>query len=119
FGIIGIGLSFGIATSLDYWLNFICIKYYFHRKGFKGSPYREAGRLFGPKILLLNISSFVVCLAGVWLIKHFLAQIQVNFLTALLTLAIGGMLLLAIFVLTIRKAGPAHLQNLFLAKFPK
>ena len=111
FGIIGIGFSFGVATSMDFWLNYFCIKRYFHRKGYQGSPYSIGGRFFTTTILLLNISSFIICLLGVWLIKIFWVHFPINFWTALLILTVGGCVLAAVFVLTVMKLGPMHLKN--------
>lgn len=111
YGILGIGFSFGFATSVDFWINYLTIKHYFHRKNYRESPYFSGGKHFTPKILLLNIMSFAVCFFGIWLIKHFWVYTSLTFMKALLILIIGGALLTGIFMLTMLKLGPAHLKN--------
>jgi putative peptidoglycan lipid II flippase len=116
FGLIGIGCSFGIATSVDFWLNFFCIKKYFHRHKFQGSPYQSAGSFFACKILLLNGLSFILGLSGVWLINHLWQHLNLHFWSALLILSVGGFCLVAFFILIVIKVGPSHIKNI-LAKF--
>lgn len=119
FGILGIGISFGMATSLDYWLNFHAIKYYYHSKNFKGSPYQDGGKTFGIRILQLNLFGFLICLFGVWLIKHLWASFLLNFIPALVILSLGGLFLSIVFLFIVIKTGPSHLKNLLLAKLHK
>lgn len=116
FGVIGIGTSFGIATSLDYWLNYFCIKYHFHRHGFNSSPYKEGGNHLTFKILLLNIYGFAICFLGVVLIKIFWSDTALNHFNALIILATVGSLIAISYLLVIRKYGPQHLKNILLRK---
>lgn len=119
FGLIGIGTSFGIATSLDFWLNYFCIKYYFQKNGYAESPYHEGGEFLTMKILLLNLFGFGICFIGVYFIYNFWASFQVNFKWALLILAVGGSLLAITYFLIILLYGPKHLKNILKRKLNK
>jgi putative peptidoglycan lipid II flippase len=111
FGMIGMGFSFGIVTSLDFWLNYLTIIYYFHKAGYQGSPYLSGGNYFTAKILLLNIAGFVICLFGVWLIENIWINLPLNFLGSLLIVLVGGCVLTTIFLLALLKWGPSHLKG--------
>lgn len=115
-GLLGIGLSFGIATSLDFWLNYFCIRYHYRRRGYLGSPYQSAGENLTWKILSLNVLSFVVCLMGVALIYKVWAHQSVNFIAALLTLALGGGIIALVFLGLLKKMGPPHLRSFVFRK---
>ncbi len=116
FGVIGIGTSFGIATSLDFWLNYFCIQYHFHRNGFDESPYKEGGNRLTFKILLLNIYGFVICFLGVALIKNFWTNVPLNILKSLLILAIVGSIIAVSYLLVVKSFGPPHLKTLLLRR---
>lgn len=111
FGLIGIGLSFGIATSLDFWVNYFSIKRYCHKKkGMSSSPYQLGGHHFALKLFILNISGFVACLIGMVLIKQYWSLTSLSFWSALIYLVFGGGLLLIAFLLIVLYWGPDHLK---------
>jgi putative peptidoglycan lipid II flippase len=112
FGIIGIGCSFGVATSLDFWLNFFAIKRYFRLHQLSDCPYQYAGHYFAYRILALTGLSFALGLGGVGLIRYFWQSISLRFWPAFLILSLGGVCLLAFFLLIINKLGPDHLKRL-------
>lgn len=121
FGVIGIGFSFGAATSLDFWLNYFFIKYYFHKKGYESSPYKNENN-FTRRILLLNLFGFVICFTGVWLIKQVWAiyplyfNRPLSFSMALIILSVGGGILTGLFLIILRKYGPPHLTSILKRK---
>ncbi len=117
FGILGIGFSFGVVTSLDFWLNYFFMKHYFHLKGHQGSPYAPGGKYFTQKIILLNLSGFVICFLGIWFIRHLWMQftelfnLPLNFWTGFIILCFFGSLIVACFLFIVIKFGPPHLRN--------
>jgi putative peptidoglycan lipid II flippase len=113
FGLIGIGFSFGIATSLDFWLNYVRIDRYFHQRGYPGSPYQAGGVFFTTKLLISNILSFVICLSGIGLLKNFWIHHPLTMWSALIILTVGGSLFLLLFLLLMINLGPAHLTRIF------
>ncbi|MBA2654782.1 MAG: murein biosynthesis integral membrane protein MurJ [Gammaproteobacteria bacterium] len=113
FGVVGIGISFGIATSMDFWINYFSIKKYFHRKGYHGSPYHSGGKFFTYQTLLMNLATFVICLVGVWLLQNVWSMVALTFWEACIILVTAGSLISAIFVMVVYKFGPPHLKSIF------
>jgi putative peptidoglycan lipid II flippase len=115
FGLVGIGFSFGVATSVDFWLNYFTIKRYFRKRNFTGSPYMLGGEFFTYKILLLNIFNFAICFFGIWLIETKWVYASLSFGKSLIILALGGGVIASLFLITIFKFGPSHLKNSLLS----
>lgn len=112
FGLLGIGFSFGVSTSMEFWLNYFTIKRYFHKKAFRGSPYLLGGKYFTAKLFAVNVFGFLVCFSGIWMIKKLWLPTSLTFWPALLILTLGGFGLVIIFLLILIKFGPNHLRNL-------
>lgn len=116
FGLIGIGFSFGVATSLDFWLNYVFIKHYSRLAGLEASPYQFGENWFTQKIVCLNIFGFLVCFGGVWMIHHFWAvftsifPFPLDFWTALVILVIVAPILVSGLIPIIFRYGPPHLK---------
>ncbi len=74
YGILGLGLSYGTSTAIDFMLNLIIFRYVFFRR-YKMSPYFNS-RKFLTKIVVLAICAYLIPLSGVWLIRHFWSSFQ-------------------------------------------
>lgn len=68
-GLLGLGISYGTSTALDFLLN-IFIFYFIFFKKYQKSPY-EQSYLFPLKIAMMGIFSYLVPLCGFSLIKSF------------------------------------------------
>lgn len=117
-GILGLGISFGSACALDFWMNYIFITYLYKKKGYPGQPFTRNGQSMTSSLLMLTIASFVIGLGGVSFVKYFWQNIysflgfNLNIWNALLILFICGLLALGLFYAVLLKWGPNHLKEI-------
>lgn len=117
-GILGLGLSFGCATAVDFWLNFLFIARIFRRK-YNESLFSE-DHFLSLRLIVVTLASFGFGLMGVAIVEKFWTKfpvtfgINLGFWPALLILVIGGLILSLIYLVILLKFGPLQLRTMLI-----
>jgi hypothetical protein len=72
-GILGLGLSYGTSTGIDFVINLLIFRFVFIKR-YSTSPYK-ASSFFALKIILFTIFSYIMPLLGFFLVNRFWAKI--------------------------------------------
>ena len=113
-GILGLGLSYGASTTLDFFMNYYFLKRIYIKKQYGPSPYLDGGKYFFLRILIFSILSYVFGLLGVeFIVKfwtHFEAQLTI--LKSFFILGGGGLLYGILCVVLIFFFGSSNLKRM-------
>lgn len=120
-GILGLGISFGTSSAVDFFMNVFFLKKLYSKKTQGYSPYSAGGRFFAIKIALFSISSYAIGLFGVEITKDFWAnnKLQITFLKSFFILCGGGLIYGIICFILLYFIGPSNLKGMLRAKFKR
>jgi putative peptidoglycan lipid II flippase len=113
YGLLGLGLAFGLASAGNFWLNYYFVWSVFKNKHQGMSPYSAGGRFYTLIYLLLSLAAIFLACFGGWLTQHVWAVLpnasSVKF--SLLSGSIIGFALAAVFLITTYAFGPLPLKR--------
>lgn len=118
FGILGLGLSYGISTTIDFFMNLYFLKRVYWKNNFGKTPYLAGGKFFSFKILFFSVSGFIVSYAGVQFIARFWSRSSYDFAKELsyshsfIFLAGGGFLYLIFCLIILLLFGPMSFKRM-------
>jgi putative peptidoglycan lipid II flippase len=118
FGIIGLGLAFGIASAANYWLNYAFVYAAYQKFNPKVSPYQSAGSWYWLGNSAYTLLAFVFSIGGIYLTTYgwqfftIFTGIPLTTLNAGLILLAAGVVLVILWVGLTYLIGPKHLQRL-------
>ncbi len=113
YGFVGLGISYSVASGVDFLLNTLFLKKAF-RKEFSDVPlFRDGNQDFSKRIGLMSFLSFAFGLSGIFLSQDFWGQIiKPDHLISLLSLLGVGGVLAVVFIVLVRFFGPPLLQGM-------
>lgn len=97
-GLLGLGLSYGISTCLDFFMNLYFLKRTYKKQQYGLSPYEVGGKYFSHRIILFSLLGFTCGLLGVAFILKFWNQFphyfhtELTWITSFIILGGGGIL---------------------------
>lgn len=112
FGLIGLGIAFGLGSAANFWLNYFLIYHAYTAQHYSTYPFAAAGRFFKTKLGLYSIASFFVSLLGILFIAQFWQKYEyymgkaLDFKTAFAIDFFGGILFTLITILITLHIGP-------------
>ena len=78
-GLLGLGLSYGVSTTIDFYMNYYFLKRIYKKRQYGESPYEAGGKFFTMRVIVFSISSYVIALLGVETILKFWTFIETFF----------------------------------------
>lgn len=113
YGLVGLGVAFGLASAGNFWLNYFFVGRVF-RKKYGHTPYRVDSRTYTPLYWLASFASVIIGLAGCWLVQHVWASSTwiFNFWHSMAVFLAGSVVLSILFIILVFLFAPAPLQRL-------
>jgi putative peptidoglycan lipid II flippase len=124
-GILGLGISYGVSTCLDFYMNLFFLKRIVKKMDYPISVYEAGGRYFMTRLFIFTFLGFLFSLLGVESIIHFWSQFPAHFhspltfLTSFFVLLIGGLLYGILCFILIYFYGPQHIRKTIRTQFQK
>lgn len=118
YGTIGLGISYGVCTALDFLLNFIFLKLVLRKKMPGHSPYEAGQKSFYGRVALFALCACVLPFLGLLLIKQFWIPFPIYFHTfvtfpiSLGILVVGGGIFVVLSAILLRYFGPENLRKM-------
>lgn len=117
YGLLGLGLAFGLASAGNFWLNYGFI-YVVFKKKYMLSPYEAGFPYFSLLYGVFSVSIIVICILGAYTTAHLwniLLWIN-NFTHAFIICMAAGLAFAGFFILMTYLFGPQPLKNMFKKK---
>jgi len=117
YGLLGIGLAYGIASAANFWLNYYLVFLAYRNNGLGYSPYSAGGKSYKNQLVGFSILSFVIGMLGVGLIEVYwenfaaIMGFALNMFVSFGILVMGGVLFAGCCLLLTLYAGPSVLQQ--------
>jgi putative peptidoglycan lipid II flippase len=113
YGLVGLGLAFGLASAGNFWLNYFFVGHIF-RKKYGHTPYRVGNRTYTFLYWLASFAAILIGLGGCWFIQDVLTNLTwvFNFWHSFTVLVIGGLILITLFFISVLFFAPAPLQRI-------
>lgn len=117
YGIIGLGVSYGVATMTDFLINLFFLKKIYCKQYGQQSPYQEAGTFFRQRLFFMGMLSFALPTAGVLFIEFFWKHYQkmvgspLHFAHSIGFLSAFGLVYLGVCVFLVLNFGPESLRR--------
>ncbi|MES2615477.1 MAG: murein biosynthesis integral membrane protein MurJ, partial [Bdellovibrionota bacterium] len=90
-GILGLGLSYGTSTAVDFFMNLYFLRRYYKKMQYGSSPYSAGGKYFSLKIVCFAVLSYALGLLGVKFIFTYWNQLHyLNYIKSFFILCGGG-----------------------------
>jgi putative peptidoglycan lipid II flippase len=124
-GLIGLGLSYGASTCVDFFMNYFFFKKLYQQKNANQSPYIAGGKFFTYKIIFYSLLSFLFSISGVefinifWKNLYFYIGSNLNYINSIIFLTIGGFFYLICCIIFIIFFGPKQIKNMLYSALNK
>lgn len=118
YGTVGLGISYGLCTGLDFLLNFIFLKFILQKKLPGHCPYEAAPKLFYGQVAIFASAACALPFLGLLLLKFFWIPFPiyfhtyVSFLISLGILVLGGILFCGLSFILLFYFGPQHFKKM-------
>lgn len=113
YGLVGLGLAYGIASAANLWLNYFLVYYAYRQQHLGFSPFSAGGKGYKDKLLAVSLLAFMCSYVGIWFINYYWTprEHSITALHAFLFLAIGGGLYAFICFFMTQYFGPSTLRT--------
>lgn len=120
FGIIGLGVSYGISTMSDFFINLFFLRKIYMQRYFPESPYEQGGKWFRLRLVVMSVLSFLLPCSGILGIQFFWKDfetyfhVKLGFLHSVGILSVVGLLYGLFALLLVSFYGPDSLKSFLL-----
>jgi putative peptidoglycan lipid II flippase len=120
FGMIGLGISYGVSTMADFFINLYFLRKIYMSRYASDSPYQQGGNSFGLRLAIMAVFSFLLPCLGIesiqifWKKFEFYFHVKLSLMHSLAILSAGGIFYGAFCILIIHFYGSESLRALLL-----